>query len=95
MQYKGTLHFHAILYLTGFPRTCEDIGKYRSSDEFESKLMKYFDTICSTSIPFDEEIESCAIYNYKDLQNAKMINDEAYQIKKAIVHQKQFIERRV
>lgn len=55
---KKTLHFHAILYLVAFHSTCKSYENSFSSYSIKQKIVKYIDSIFSTSTPFDTELEA-------------------------------------
>lgn len=77
-QAKGTLHFHAIIYISGLPNKCEEFERSCSSPEFRQNFIDFTASICCPSSPFDAEIQSYPNFNQYELHKVSKIDESAH-----------------
>lgn len=59
-QTKTTLHVHLIVYLAGFPRTCQAFDQFCESEDLKGRLERFADSITSHTAPIDGQSRPCS-----------------------------------
>lgn len=83
-QEKGTLHFHPIILLEGFPNTSDEFETpcLSNDNNFHERIIKYVDSICKCTTDVDASLEEFPKYGQKEIKLKVDLEKEAFQLQK-------------